>query len=167
MDENSTSISLEWYNFTMSLLNATDNVTEVLSTVVPPTPSPWQDLKDNFARAGYVILPTFLVIGLMGNSLTIATMLSKEFLHLTSRYILICLALSDTTLLLTQPFNKIFVQTMFGYDPRALSDSSCKIFFHIFKTAKMTSSWLVVLLCLNVLLPWYFPSKPKLSSPKN
>ena len=69
MDENSTSIFLEWYNFTMSLLNSRDNVTELLPTVFPPTPLPWQDLKDNFARPGYVILPTFLVIGLMGKFL--------------------------------------------------------------------------------------------------
>ena len=88
-------------------------------------------------------------------------MLSKEFLPLTSRYILICLPLSDTTLLLTQPFNEIFVQTMFGYDPRALSDASCKIFFHIFKTAKMTSSWLGFLLCFERFIAVVFPFKAK------
>ena len=88
-------------------------------------------------------------------------MISKQFQNLTSRYILICLALSDTTLLLTQPFNKIFLRNVLGYDVRALSDASCKIFFHIFKTAKMTSSWLIVLLCFERFVAVVFPLKTK------
>ena len=162
MPENFTTLLPELYNLTASWLNATtENVREVPTTIPAPSSLPWEQTKDNFYRAGYVILPTFLIVGLFGNSLTIATMMSKEFLNMTSRYILICLAFSDTTLLLTQPFNKIFFRNMLGYDPRALSDASCKIFFHIFKTAKMTSSWLIVLLCFERFIAVVFPLKAK------
>ena len=142
-------------------LNVSENITEGLAGTLQPPAMSWGHVKDNFYKAEYVILPTFLVIGLFGNSLTIATMISKQFQNLTSRYILICLALSDTTLLLTQPFNKIFLRNVLGYDVRALSDASCKIFFHIFKTAKMTSSWLIVLLCFERFVAVVFPLKTK------
>ena len=110
----------------------------------------------------YVTMPIILVIGLFGNFLTIVTMASQKFKHLTSRYILIALAISDTTLLLTQPFNKLWMINLFGTDVRAaFSDIGCKIFFHIFKTGKMTSSWLVVLLCCERFIAVVFPLHAK------
>ena len=111
----------------------------------------------------YITLPSFLVVGLFGNIMTIITMASKQFRHLTSRYILIALALSDTALLLAQPFNKLWVIKLFGSDVRAaFSDTGCKIFFHLFRTSKMTSSWLVVLLCFERFIAVVFPLKAKL-----
>lgn len=149
------------YNLTTPWLNNSDNATLGPEELPQPKTIAWQHVSDNFYRANYVILPTFLVIGLFGNSLTIATMVSKEFRNLTSRYILICLALSDTTLILTQPFNKLFVRKLLGYDVRAISDVGCKTFFHIFKTAKMTSSWLIVLLCFERFVAVVIPLKAK------
>lgn len=142
-----------------------DNVT-IMSNITEPTPASaggggFKDVQDAFYIAGYVITPTFLAIGLFGNAITILTMSSKEFSSLTSRYILIALALSDTTLLLTQPFNKLFVRKLIGYDVRALSDFGCKAFFHIFKTGKMTSSWLIVILCFERFVAVVFPFKTK------
>lgn len=141
------------------------NVTELPNTTInvdlPLASGGFQDIQDAFYIVGYIISPTFLLIGLFGNAITIVTMMSKEFSDLTSRYILIALAISDTTLLLTQPFNKLFVRKLIGYDVRALSDLSCKIFFHIFKTGKMTSSWLIVILCFERFIAVVFPFKTK------
>ncbi|XP_052792147.1 growth hormone secretagogue receptor type 1-like [Mya arenaria] len=118
-------------------------------------------VKQVFFNIQYFMLPFFLVTGISGNSITIATMLSSKFEHLTSRYILIFMALSDTMLLITQPFNKLWVIRLFGVDYRAISELSCKIFFVIFRSAKMTSSWLVVLLCYERFVAVVFPLQAK------
>ena len=133
----------------------------VSTTALVPTEKSWATIQDNFYTATSIILPILLCTGLFGNTLTIITMMSKEFQHMTSRFILIALAFSDATLLLTQPFNKLFVQKLFGSDPRALSAVGCKAFFHIFKTAKMTSSWLIVILCFERFVAVVFPLKVK------
>lgn len=115
-------------------------------------PSSWtvyDDALEGLAYVNYVLLPTMLVLGIGGNILTIVVMMSPKFRQLTSRIYLIFLALSDLTLLLTQPFNKMFVIEMIGFDVRALSDVGCKIFFWFFRTGKMTSSWFVVCLCVE------------------
>ncbi|KAK3093322.1 hypothetical protein FSP39_014080 [Pinctada imbricata] len=109
----------------------------------------------------YVLLPVFLVLGLTGNTLTIMVMNNKKFVNQTSTLFLTALSLSDTVLLLTQPFNKVFVMKLFGLDLRALSNIGCKIFFIIFKTSKMTSSWFLVLLCFERFVAVWFPLKAK------
>ncbi|XP_045215293.2 leukotriene B4 receptor 1-like [Mercenaria mercenaria] len=153
-------------NLTMADVNLTDffpndvELNTTNSTVSPPKQS-FAELQNSFYVASYVLTPIFLVIGLFGNGVTIFTMASKSFSNMTSRYILIALALSDTTLLLTQPFNKLFLRKLIGYDVRAMSDIGCKAFFHIFKTGKMTSSWLIVILCFERFVAVVFPFKTK------
>ncbi|OWF42000.1 C-C chemokine receptor type 2-like [Mizuhopecten yessoensis] len=109
----------------------------------------------------YFYFPTFLLLGLVGNTMTIIIMNNKSFSKLNSRLLLICLAFSDTLLLLTQPFNKKFVIKMLGTDLRALSDIGCKTFFVFFRTGKMTSSWIVVFLCVERFVAVWFPLKAK------
>ena len=106
-------------------------------------------------------MPTVLIVGVFGNSMTILTMSSKSLSDLTSRYILIALACSDTMLIILQPFNKLFVRNLFGSDARAISDDGCKIFFWLFRTSKMTSSWLIVILCFERFVAVVFPLKAK------
>ena len=119
------------------------------------------NIKQIMFTIQYALLPFFFLTGLFGNTMTIITMASRHFQHLTSRYILIALAISDTVLLLTQPFNKLFVIDFFGRDLRALSDFFCKAFFVVFKSSKMTSSWLVVLLCFERFIAVVYPLKAK------
>ena len=139
---------------TSNVTNSTDTLSERQKML--------EQIKGVMFMLQYITLPLFLVAGLFGNILTILTMASKQFSHLTSRYLLIALAISDTTLLLTQPFNKLWVIKLFGTDLRAaFSDTGCKLFFHIFKTGKMTSSWLVVLLCFERFVAVVFPLKAK------
>ncbi|XP_069117061.1 growth hormone secretagogue receptor type 1-like [Argopecten irradians] len=112
-------------------------------------------------HANYVLLPTFLLLGLTGNCLTVIIMTGRRYAHLTSRLLLIALAVSDSVLLLTQPLNKIFVIELTGIDLRAFSDVGCKIYFVLFKTGKMTSSWFVVLLCFERFVAVWFPFRAK------
>ncbi|XP_050409643.1 growth hormone secretagogue receptor type 1-like, partial [Patella vulgata] len=110
---------------------------------------------------GYLAIPVFLVIGLSGNTLTIIVMLSQQFRKMSFSVILVALALSDTTLIIMLPFNKGFVREILGVDIRALSSAGCKLFFFMFRSAKMTSSWFVVFLCLEKFVAVWFPLKIK------
>lgn len=108
---------------------------------------------------GYVIVPSVLVFGLFGNSMTLAVTCYKGFRNMPSSLILRALAISDTTLILMLPFNKKFVTKLLQMDIRALSGPTCKLFFWAWKTSKMTSSWLVLLLALERLVAVVFPMK--------
>jgi len=133
------------------------------STMLPPGDKDdvLADVMNVLEYVNSVMLPTFLILGLVGNILTITIMQTKRYSHLTSRVILTCLACSDTALLLTQPFNKMFVMKLIGFDLRALSNLGCKIFFIIFKSAKITSSWCLVLLCIERFTAVWYPLKAK------
>lgn len=160
-------MALNFENITFETVNLTtetfNSSTSPDTTTEPELPSSqgFAQLQNNFYVASYIMTPLLLVFGLFGNGVTIFTMASKSFSKMTSRYILIALAMSDTTLLLTQPFNKLFLRKLIGYDVRALSDFGCKLFFHIFKTGKMTSSWLIVILCFERFIAVVFPFKTK------
>ncbi|XP_033759091.1 growth hormone secretagogue receptor type 1-like [Pecten maximus] len=150
-------------NQSITTVGNLENDSQNTSTEVPPVGG--NDILLNILEvlqhANYVLLPTMLIFGLTGNTLTIIIMTSRRYAHLTSRLLLIALALSDTLLLLTQPFNKIFVIKMTGIDLRALSDIGCKIYFFLFRTSKMTSSWFVVLLCIERFIAVWFPFRAK------
>ncbi|XP_060075386.1 growth hormone secretagogue receptor type 1-like [Ylistrum balloti] len=120
-----------------------------------------QNVLNSLDYFDYFYFPTFLLLGLIGNTLTVIIMNRKSFSKLNSRLLLICLASSDTLLLLTQPFNKKFVIKLMGTALRALSDMGCKIFFVFFRTGKMTSSWMVVFLCVERFVAVWFPLKAK------
>ncbi|XP_061166817.1 neuromedin-U receptor 2-like [Saccostrea echinata] len=109
----------------------------------------------------YVFLPATVTIGITGNILTIIVMKSRQFSTVPSSYLLICLAVSDSVLLLTQPLNKDFVIDLIGQDIRALHNSTCKLYFIIRRASKMTSSWFVVGLCFERFIAVWFPLKAK------
>lgn len=123
--------------------------------------SDWRHIQDGFYVAGYIITPTILIIGVFGNTMTLLTVTSKSFANLTSRYILVALALSDTMLIVLQPLNKLFVRDLIGFDIRAYSDNGCKLFFWLFRTSKMTSSWLIVIMCFERFVAVVFPLQTK------
>lgn len=121
----------------------------------------YDDVLDGLEYVNIAMLPTCLVLGVLGNMITLIIMNTKAFSSLTSRYFLMSLAVSDCILLLTQPFNKIIVIKYFQRDFRALSDAGCKIYFWLFKSGKMTSSWFVVFLCLERFTAVQFPFRFK------
>ncbi|KAK2141532.1 hypothetical protein LSH36_1086g00017 [Paralvinella palmiformis] len=96
-----------------------------------------------------VVVPTFLLVGLFGNTMTIIAMGHSLFRVTPIAIILVALSLSDSALLLMVPFDKLFVQKYLGFDVRVLHWFGCKTFFWFWRTAKMTSSWFVVLISLE------------------
>lgn len=109
----------------------------------------------------YIFLPATVVIGVSGNLITIVIMKSRHFSLKPSSYLLICLAISDTVLLLMQPFNKAFFIDIIGQDVRAINDVICKLYFVIRRTSKVTSSWFVVGLCIERFIAVWFPLRAK------
>lgn len=122
----------------------------------------YDDALEGLEYVNIILLPTCLVVGVFGNLITIFIMNSKAFTKMGSRYFLAALAVSDVTLLLAQPFNKMFVLELFGRDLRALSEDGCKLFFWFFRTGKMTSSWFVVYVCLERFTAVLFPFRVKI-----
>lgn len=144
------------------VINTTTSTVCNGSCMTTPVPQPagrtiYDDVLDGLEYVNIAMLPTCLVLGVLGNMITLIIMNRKAFSSLTSRYFLMSLAVSDCILLLTQPFNKIFVIKYFQRDFRALSDAGCKIYFWLFKSGKMTSSWFVVFLCLERFTAVQFP----------
>ena len=110
----------------------------------------------------YGYFPSVFVFGCFGNILTILVMTSKKFSTNTCSIAIFALALSDTTLLFCQPFNKEFFIKMVGSDVRSLSSIGCKLYYVIRRTSKMSSSWFVVYLCFEKFMAVWYPLKVKL-----
>ena len=112
---------------------------------------------DKLLYLGKVMVPSLLVVGVTGNCMSVIIMRRPSFRAMTMGHVLISLAVSDTTLILMFPFNKTFIMDLLGLDVRGISYYGCKFFFWLWRTAKMTSSWLVVIISLEravaVLLP--------------
>ncbi|KAK3092832.1 hypothetical protein FSP39_007720 [Pinctada imbricata] len=143
-------------------ISCNEKVCDFADDSAPKPTDVYDRVLDGLEIVNFILLPTVLLFGISGNILTVIIMSSSKFKHLTSRIFLIALAISDTILLVTQPFNKMFVMKLLGRDIRALSQIGCKIFFLFFRTGKMTSSWFVVFLCLERFVAVWFPLKAKI-----
>ena len=114
----------------------------------------------------YIAFPVFAVTCIVGNAINIFVMLSSSLRKAPSTYILVALAVSDSTFILMWPFNKNFVRQLFLTDVRSLSDASCKIFFFVFKTVKMSSAGFVTLVSIERFIAIWFPLKAKIINTK-
>jgi integral membrane sensor domain MASE1 len=107
------------------------------------------NLNLQFERMGYFFVPILFVIGLVGNVLTIATMVTQHFWKLTISQILIILAISDILVNILLPFNRPFVRSVLGFDLRSFSEVGCQLFYCAYRFGKMTSSWMVILVAVE------------------
>lgn len=114
----------------------------------------------------YIAFPAFATACITGNIINIFVMLSSSLKRASSTYILIALAVSDSTFILLWPFNKSFIRQLFATDVRSLSDASCKTFFFVFKTVKMSSAWFVTLISIERFIAIWFPLKAKIINTK-
>lgn len=96
---------------------------------------------------GSILLPVFFVVGLVGNLLTISIMSSRAYRQLPVSKFLIALSLSDILVNLLIPFNKLAIRQLLGADLRALSSAGCKLYFWAYRFSRLTSSWMVVMIC--------------------
>lgn len=119
------------------------------------------ELRNITNQIQYFVCPFLFFIGLAGNICTILTVSRNEFRHLTMAYILSALAVSDSLMLCTNPFNQTFMQGLWKKDIRALSRFGCKLFFIIYRVAKFSSSWFIVLVAAERFVTVMIPMKAK------
>ena len=120
------------------------------------------NLRNRMNQIQYFICPSLFFIGLTGNICTLLTVSRSQFRHLTSRYILCALAVSDSLLLCTNPFNQNFMKDLWNRDIRVLSTFGCKLYFVMYRVGKMSASWFIVLVAVERFLAVMFPLKAKL-----
>ena len=121
--------------------------------------SPLPISYDVWAYIGFVTVPLLFVVGIVGNIFTVIIMRDEEFKKNVTSYILIALALSDLIVNFMYPFNKQFVRTLIGRDIRALSTFGCHFFFSLWRTVKMSTSWLVLLISVERFIAVVYPFK--------
>ena len=124
------------------------------------------DKPFDISKLSYVTVPLFTLIGLIGNGITVCVMFGKLFRQKSIGVYLAALAFSDTAFIIVSPFTKSFIKDMFTYDPTALSETGCKMFFFVFRSAKICSSWFVVGICIERFIVIWFPFKAKLLTNK-
>ncbi|XP_060552919.1 delta-type opioid receptor-like [Ruditapes philippinarum] len=161
---NATLLNQTWSNDSETTLQ---NVTTPIDDVKPTKNSPmssidWEDEKKAMYNIEIILHCIFLAVGLVGNGLTIGVLIYKKWKNVTSRHILIALAVSDTAMICSHTFNQDFLQDLFKLDVRAFSDIGCKIFYIFYHTSKMTSSWFIVFLCIERFVAVKFPLKVKI-----
>lgn len=120
-----------------------------------------QELMDKWNQVQYVLSPTLVVVGLVGNLFSFLTVSRHQFRKLTTRRILCVLAVSDSLLLCTNPFNQNFMLDLWGQDVRALSTFGCKLFFVLYRLGKISASWFIVLITIERFLAVIYPLKVK------
>ena len=147
-----------------NLINATENVTYQTGAedIFMTTSAPKTTSVDISTKVSYVTVPVFTIFGLTGNILTLIIMRTKYFRASTTSVFLSALSLSDTTFILISPFTKAFMKDIFNRDPKALTEAGCKAYFCIFRSAKICSSWYVVLVCLERFMVICFPFRAKI-----
>ena len=109
----------------------------------------------------YVYVPLFVIVGVIGNSLTITVMSSPNFSRLPVSRLLIAMSLADMIINLLLPFNQNFVRVLAGRDLKAFSSGGCKLYFCMYRFARQTSSWMVVTISCERFIGVWMPVKAK------
>ncbi len=117
--------------------------------------------KKTILYVSYVTVPILVVTGVCGNMFTIRVMLAKNFQRMSVSAFLIAMALSDTAVIVVSTLNKSWVRNLIGTDYRAFDQVGCIAFFWAFRTSKLVSSWMVVLICIERFIAVCVPLRSK------
>ena len=161
---------MEWatYPFNLTTILQDGNLSSDENTTMSPTITQENVVpksvtaSDGLLYISYITLPLFLVFGLCGNSLTLIVTRSKAYTSTFHGLLIAALAVIDIMYLLCFPFHKGFIIKLFGLDIRGLSKAGCSIFVTFWRTSKLCSAALVVLVCLERFALIWFPHKAKL-----
>ena len=140
--------------------NVTDTATHNMSNC-PPSILPPQSY-------GYphnlllVCLPVIVLLGTIGNVLSIIVLKRRVMQMTAASFYLIVLAIPDLTVLYFSAL-KTWIRLVFGFELLHVSNAACKITKYIFFTSTHLSAWLVVAITIERLMVVCFPFKaPKM-----
>ena len=106
---------------------------------------------------GYVTVPLLFSTGVLGNVLIICVMRRPAFQNKSFSVLTIVLACSDLVMSVMFPFNKQFVIRLLQWDIRSQGWFGCRLFFWLWRTSKMSASWLIVLLSIERFVAVWLP----------
>ncbi len=120
---------------------------------MPEGPSPW----------GFATTPVIVLIGMVGNCLSLVVMKSKTLRHKSYSDYLCALAVFDTITLIIRLVKTVDEYYSVKLDTFGLfqkfNDGSCKVFDFLEHVSYLMSSWLVVLMAIERLIAVRFPFK--------
>ena len=99
----------------------------------------------------------FLIFGVLGNVSSIIVMLQSPQKLQTYGLLVVVLALTDTLGLTTNFFRLLPLPVILNSDLRALTDTGCTISMVFDLTAKMYSSYIIVLICIDRYIAVQYP----------
>ena len=106
----------------------------------------------------------FLLVGLLGNGLTLVVTLKSETRSMPQNILIMSLAVADTLSLLTNTFNITAFCEISFIDMTALksvNNFTCKLFNATYRTSIFNSSLIIMLICIERFIVVWFPLKSR------
>ena len=145
----------------------TDNfwITFEISTITPDTDVGTTALDDSdvsiYRKIAYVTVPLLLVVGLVGNSVSVCVMLQPAFRKHNIRYFIAAMAVCDNFNLVIQLFKMRFFVAWLPTDHRDSSLALCKTFFFFAHFFKYTSGFCISVIAIERFVAVRFPFRAK------
>ena len=149
----------------MDLVTENFWITFEMSTVTPDTDVATTALDDSdvsiYRTIAYVTVPLLLVVGLVGNSVSVCVMLQPAFRKHNIRYFIAAMAVCDNFNLIILLFKMRFFVAWLPTDHRDSSLALCKIFFFFAHFFKLTSGFCISFIAIERFVAVRFPMRAK------
>ena len=149
----------------MDLVTENFWITFDVSTITPDTDVTTTALDDSdvsiYRTIAYVTVPLLLVVGLVGNSVSVCVMLQPAFRKHNIRYFIAAMAVCDNFNLVILLFKMRFFVAWLPTDHRDSSDVLCKTFFFFAHFFKLTSGFCISFIAIERFVAVRFPMRAK------
>ena len=146
---NTTTATFSWQEESTVIHNA---------TVRPATRNPDAYIVDSVVGPITIAL---VIVGLVGNSMSIAVMNSASFKHIPVTKVIQTLAVCDSFYLITALFQNKWFPSFVGYDIKVSSVASCRAIACTAKASVCIGNWLIAIIALERFAAIWFPIHSK------
>ena len=108
-----------------------------------------------------VSMPTIILLGILGNILSVTIMLRKKFREMSTSVYLLCLAFVDTICLVSNGMTNKWLMLVSGVSFHDASNTGCQIVQYLISLSRSLSAWFVVAVTVERFLAVKFPLKSK------
>lgn len=138
------------------------NETELFNITTVKTPVPHGNvLQEISVSIKRILLPALCVVGITGNILTLFVLGTKKNRRNSTAIFLICLAVSDTLILMTGSLSE-WIVIMWNFDIRSVNGFLCKSHVFLAYYSLQISSWILVFITIERTVSILVPHKVKL-----